>query len=393
MEHKIKTAVVQLMLRSPFISTLLLSMELVQTDDLPYLAATDGTRILVNSQASASLSLEQLVSLLAHEVLHVAFLHPLRMQNRDPDLWNVACDYAVNWLLHTSKFALPEGALLDASFADLSAEEIYARLSDAASSSSGKGKPSEGLKTAGAISGPQKGTQSRKTSQKGPRPGTPQSYGAVLQPVGENVQQLEADLISKIVQAAQAAKAAGKLPLGIDRYVEGLLEPKVSWKQLLRRFVTEAVGRQVQTWVPPNRRLIHLGHYLPGWMGTPHVVVAIDTSGSISNKELSAFEAELVSLVEELDARTTVIYCDAAIQGVQEFMPGEPIQLRAKGGGGTVFTPVFEYIASAIPDCRVLIYMTDLEGTFPEAPPPYPVIWVSTHRRTAPFGTVVYMDT
>jgi len=78
---------------------------------------------------------------------------------------------------------------------------------------------------------------------------------------------------------------------------------------------------------------------------------------------------------------------------VEEFTPDQyPVKLTAKGGGGTDFAPVFDYADKNLPDIQCLIYLTDLQGSFPEAEPSYPTMWISNSTTdTAPFGQVVRM--
>jgi predicted metal-dependent peptidase len=83
------------------------------------------------------------------------------------------------------------------------------------------------------------------------------------------------------------------------------------------------------------------------------------------------------------------VYCDAAVQSVQEFRASEAVRLEPKGGGGTDFRPAFEWVAKNDVSPVCLIYLTDLCcDSFPETPE-YPVLWVTDSRRTAPFGETV----
>jgi predicted metal-dependent peptidase len=132
--------------------------------------------------------------------------------------------------------------------------------------------------------------------------------------------------------------------------------------------------------------------YLPSVhrSGIGTVVIAVDTSGSIGRKELEQFAAEISAISDEAKPEAIyVVYCDAAVQSVQEFGSSEPVRLEPKGGGGTDFRPAFEWVESngITPAC--LIYLTDLCcDSYPE-PPQYPVLWVTDSRRIAPFAETV----
>jgi hypothetical protein len=127
-ERKLTRARTQLLLNQPFFGTLCLRLKLVP-GELPTMA-TDGRRIVYDPAFVDELTPTELEAVLAHEVLHCALGHHCRRGVRDPRLWNEAADLAVNPILMGNGFTLPAGALLDPAFDDLSAEEIYARLSE-----------------------------------------------------------------------------------------------------------------------------------------------------------------------------------------------------------------------------------------------------------------------
>src|SRR5476651_641816 len=125
-ERKLTRARTQLLLNQPFFGTLCLRLKLV-AGELPTMA-TDGRRIVYDPAFVAELTAAELEAVLAHEVLHCALGHHCRRGGRDPRLWNEAADLAINPILVSNGFTLPEGALLDPAFDNLSAEEIFARL-------------------------------------------------------------------------------------------------------------------------------------------------------------------------------------------------------------------------------------------------------------------------
>jgi predicted metal-dependent peptidase len=121
--------------------------------------------------------------------------------------------------------------------------------------------------------------------------------------------------------------------------------------------------------------------------GVGEIVVAVDTSGSIGTQELEQFAGEINAIINEAQPESIrVIYCDAAVQAVDEFSPSEPIKLSPKGGGGTDFVPPFRWVEENGVEPKCLIYLTDLCcNSFPVAPD-YPVLWVTDSHKTAPFG-------
>jgi len=288
---------------------------------------------------------------------------------------------------------LPPGGLSGMG-TDLSAEAIYARLPDPPPSGGqgqgkgqGKGRGKSGPPETGEGSGEDPGGCGAVRDAPAPDGG---------RPTPTDLAQAEAEAKVAVAQAAQAAKACGKLPAALARLVEEILEPRVPWREVLRRFVDQA-ARDDYTWRRPNRRYLASGLYLPALYSEEMrpIVVAVDTSGSIGARELDQFAAEMTAILQETGASATIIYCDAAVSGVEEFTPEDlPLRLSPKGGGGTDFRPPFAEVETRglTPACA--IYLTDGEcSSFPE-PPEYPVLWAVTDHAQArkfapPFGEVL----
>jgi predicted metal-dependent peptidase len=339
-----------LLLAQPFFGTLALKLQLVESSEVPTMA-TDGSSILWNPQFASTLSMKEIEGVLCHEVLHCAAGHPWRRGLREMDKWNAACDYAINPLITKSGMLLPRGGLDDPAYHGMSAEEIYAKLPSVPS---------------------------------GRRP------GEVLD--GDNPLE-EAEWKAAVSAAAQEARLQGKLPASLDRFVGEALRPRVDWRAVLRRFV-QSTSRLDYSWKYPARRFLPAGLYLPSMRSEslPPIVCAVDTSGSIDDNLLAQFSSELTSIIEEARPEVLyVVYCDARVQRVEEYLPGDPLRLKPKGGGGTDFSPVFRWIKSNGIEPACLIYLTDLEGRFPSRAPDYPVLWASTMEREAPFGETIYL--
>jgi predicted metal-dependent peptidase len=107
---------------------------------------------------------------------------------------------------------------------------------------------------------------------------------------------------------------------------------------------------------------------------------------------LEQFAGEINAIANEAQPESIrVIYCDAAVQGVEEFGPSEPIELSPKGGGGTDFVPPFIWVDENGIEPKCLIHLTDLCcNSFPE-PPDDPVLWVTDSHKTAPFGETFHI--
>jgi predicted metal-dependent peptidase len=417
--QKLTRARVQLLLMQPFFGTLCLRLKLMP-GSLPTMA-TDGSRIVYNPAFVGQLKPAELEGTLAHEVLHCALGHQCRRGSRDQGLWNEAADLAINPILTANGFTLPAGALTDPAFANLSAEEIYAQLlrkktEGGSGSNQGQQQTNTGGGTANnsqatpstAVLNPKPDASSQSASEQqgqttgqapGSMPARPGGFGEVIDATDEHghaaspAEKLrqEHEWTIAAEQALRSAKAWGHDPAGIERRLTESRQSHQDWRAILRDFVAATTPSDYR-WMPPNRRHIASGLYLPSVerRGLGEIVIAVDTSGSIGKLELEQFAGEISAISEEAQPEAIhVVYCDAAVQFTQEFTASEPIRLEPKGGGGTDFRPAFEWVEKndIAPVC--LIYLTDLCcDSFPEVPE-YPVLWVTDSRRTAPFGETV----
>jgi predicted metal-dependent peptidase len=408
LEQKLTRARTQLLLNQPFFGTLCLRLKLVP-GTRPTLA-TDGTRIAYNPSFVDSLTPAELQGSLAHEVLHCALGHHCRRGNRDSQLWNQAADYAINPILVKNGFTMPAGVLLDPQYDNLSAEEIYARLNKSGDSGNAS-NPNTGT---GSGTGSQPNNQSQRgqntpQSQGQPPPESansddgaraescPCGIGEVMDAVDEDGnpaspaersrQQHEWSIAAE--QAIGMANACGNAPVDLDRPLTDSRESKQDWRAILRAFVAATTISDYR-WSPPNRRHVGAGLYLPSVdrSGVGEIVIGVDTSGSIGDEELQQFAGEITAIADEAQPQAIyVVYCDAAVQFVQQFEPSETITLEPKGGGGTDFRPVFEWVEEKGLRPACLIYLTDLCcSDYPEVIPDYPVLWGTDSRRTAPSG-------
>ena len=378
--QQVRTA---LILDQPFFGTLCIKLKFVESLAIPT-AATDGIRIYYNPFFMDSLSADELKMVLAHEVMHCACDHSGRMNERHIRKWNVAADYAINLILKECDFNIPEGCLLDPIYKGMDAEEIYSKLPD-------NGKDGEGYSGDGYGEGENKYADI-----------DPGRCGGVIDPTDENGrslseaerQEITEDWKISVAQAVQQAKAMGQLPGGLERFVDEVLEPKIDWREVLRRFVNW-FARNDYRWLPPNRRYLANDLFLPSLKGEelPPIVVGVDVSGSISQEELSQFAGELNGICSQYPVSSLyVVYCDAAIQGeVEEYKQHDlPITLHTCGGGGTDFRPVFDWASENNIEVGCMIYLTDCCGSFPDDAPDYPILWVKigNYQMNIPFGEV-----
>lgn len=368
-EELLKTAKVRFVLSNPFFSCLVLRLEfkvIEDVEDAPTKTTiTDGSTMWCNREYIESLSLDEVQTVLAQEALHLGLLHHTRMGDREKQKWEKASDYAVNSILHNSNFKLPPGSAHNSQWDNKSVEEIYTLLPDCPPCN----------KPQGAGNG--NGDSWISSSEMAP----PQSK--------EEEKRQEREWKEAFASACATARQQGTLPAGMDRLLDQLLEPEIDWKEELRKFLTDRKYTDPR-WCHPNRRYIHQGIYLPSRAPeeTGVVAVAIDTSGSIGEKELNEFGAELNSIIKDLKPEKVVLmWADAAVCKVQEFTYEDEIVLTPKGGGGTDFRPVFKYVDKHEIKPKALVYLTDGYGSFPDEPAPYPTMWVINNNQiTPPWG-------
>ncbi len=396
--RSLQRARTSLLLKHPFFATLALRLPL-REDRSCHSAWTDGTCLAYNPEYINALSQEKLLGLTAHLVMHPACRHHLRRGDRDFKRWNAACDHAINWILEDAGFTLPDCLKPQREFREMSAEAIYIALGGEEGEESAQEEEPDS--TESNTKSEEQEEQEQEESEQGDSedesglPGEVRDSPSLeleTEQEGEEEELWEEALLS----AASQAREMGKLPDNIARLIEKRLYPQLPWAELLARFI-ERSARSDYTWMMPNRRYLHQRLYFPALLANElqQIVVAVDTSGSIVQQELDHFAAEISAIMEQFPSRLHLLYCDAAIQGYQQFERADlPISITPKGGGGTDFRPVFEKVESEGIDVTCLIYLTDMECLqYPAEIPSYPVLWVQTGAKQAepPFGELIRM--
>jgi predicted metal-dependent peptidase len=419
----VSQAVTTIVLDHPFFATLLLQMPRIEDPSIPT-ACTNGVHIRYNPKFVESLTPSEVAGLLAHEVLHPALGHLKRLPPNKEG--NIAGDYAINNFLDNynreagvRRLDLPAGGLLDHKYDAMSAEEILADLrrnqppppppepdkpeDEGDGKGEGEGEGEGGDQDGDSSDGKSKGKGKDKGNGQGDGPRTQEEGGW-----GEFEEQAASEELSKddmasewerrVIQAATACKMQGKLPGCVEAILKDLLDPEIPWEQLLERFYDQTAANDY-SWRKPDRRFLPHDIVVPDLQDETlgEVVVAIDTSGSIFSDPdaLASFKGAVNTLLaKSRPSKTHLIYCDAAVQGkVEESLDGAPLDIVPRGGGGTDFRPVGEYIAKHNITPRVCIYLTDLFGEFPDTEWPFPTIWCvyGNPDGVAPFGDTVHL--
>ena len=432
----------KLLMRQPFIGMILMHLDFVPITSGCRTACTDGSRVFMNCKFYAQLDLEERLFVLAHETWHCVLLHFARLQNRNPEKFNIATDLEIHFILQKEKMKEPFVLPHDPAWDGLSAEEIYEKIHkknhpnyDKRSKNAQKDKQRQEQEQHKKPDGCCNSTSREKDKEKDnggeseqvriskqqPDPGccskgfcsNEKSFDEHIYKNGSGTEDavkeikaegagetdpdfapcVDAQSVEKmrqiIIQSAQTIeRTQGFLPGNLQGIVERLRKPELNWKELLKQFVTSCYGGS-RRWLPPARRYVGMGLYLQSRRNEKfNAVMAIDTSGSTIG-DLPQFFAELSNLLMSFgNYELTVIQCDAKIQHIENFSGDTPLppnyQWESYGHGGTSFVPPFEYVKEHKLRPDIFIYLTDGYGDAPEKAPKFPVLWVLTNDGEKP---------
>ena len=378
-------AISALLVQQPFFASLMLDLlnieETNQTREGTPLdtCSCDGKTLRINPAQFAKWTIHERVGVLVHEIMHVILQHPARGRNYQllgmgPDLkpyshkrMNQAADYIINAYLVKQGFKLPLGSLQNSQVTgDDIMDEVYLRLPE--DEDDERGDNFDQHETA------------------------PDDNGSLDKAV----------LQSSIQKAKEIAKMQGKGVGGLERLIEDICEPQVSWQEYLRKSViSQTRGKDNYTWSRPNRRKLAVPPhvYWPGRSSSkgPHIAVEIDTSGSIGQDEISTFMGELSGIFTDIEPEMVyVMPVDSELyQGkvieVDDINQLPEVAKGIGGGGGTDMTVAMREIAERQLPVETLVIFTDGYTDFGDDPG-YPVIWCMTTDKVAPWGTTVHVD-
>lgn len=373
--------------------------------DVP-VAATDGSHISVNPDTFFEMRLPERVFVMAHEVAHNARgdVETLRRVSQsgivpmndgtflpfDNDMAQQSMDAVINaWLIESDIGEPPPNSVYDSNVTGADSWlDVYQKYYKKKPEGKGPGKPGNGkgqpggfdkMTAPGALTGQDPNKAAAKRSN--------DKWGVELQ---------QALMLEKM-------KRHGNAPAGYSRFFEKLLEPKIAWQDKIQMLINKATGDGSLRWDIPHPYLGNAGndqYFVPSptGFGAGWILLWMDTSGSVGEKELLDGSTEVVGILELVNPeRLTVVWNDAAISYVDEVRDVsdmDAIRKRGvKGGGGTDFQPVLDWIKNN-PDGNpdLFIGFTDGYVSFPKKPYPFPTIWASSTDVEYPFGEVVRLN-
>lgn len=384
---KIVRARTQLLIDNGFFGFLALQLRLVVSWEMPT-AWVDGVSMGYNPKFICELDEREVEFVFAHELMHCCLKHFSRRQGRDPRGWNIAGDFYINGdLVKANVGKMPKCGLIDAKYDGLTTEEIFDRIPVIKINISGDGGSGDG-----------KGGQGNQQD--------PGGCGGVRDTPGDAGVKEEAsqawDATVRAAVAVAKANGIGKLPGSIQALINQLQQPKVSWRDLTRRFIDQSMSKDV-SWSRLSRRSVSLGTLMPGYVSDRlnHLVMIVDVSGSISEKVLIEFVSEIAGALDEGTADAiSVVYADTDVQHVDHFVQGDAVTAKMMRGGGTAFSNSFKWVAENAPQANAVIYLTDLEVHDFGQDPNIPTLWavyntLANYPRlieSVPFGEPIHVS-
>ena len=355
-ERRVQKSKVSLM-RDPKFALLsgILMVGKTRVDDNVPTAKTNGRDDTFGRKFVKMLKDSELNFVVAHEASHKMFRHLTtwrKLYDEDHRLANIACDHVINIMLRDldpteRTIAMPrypdgpmKGELMgmyDERFRGMNAKQVFDILKEEDEGGGGDGFDDH-------------------------------DWGDANDMSQEEKQQLAKEIDQAIRQGQIAhQKVAGKGAGGMDRAIQELLEPKVNWREVLREYVkTMCRAKDTSSWRRVNRRFLSMGAYMPSLIGerVGRLVIAIDTSGSIGDKELAEFLSEVKGIAEEVNpSAVDLIYWDSDVAGHEEYdettVPNIVSATRPKGGGGTSPSCVSEYLKEKKIEPECIIILTD----------------------------------
>ena len=347
---KIEEAKAKLLLEHPFFGSIATNLNLKPNSNIVAIHYSQDT-LEFNSEYIDALNIDEVSTILASSAMSQALYHSDRGQGKIKSIWEVASEYAISSLLLENGFVMHPMAKFSQEYNGLYTEEIYHLLLN--------------------------------------------DYNIPKQEEQEpndkaTIEDSEYELI--LEQIIQKIESQDKLPAGLERLIKSAKPSKISWRDLLYRYIN-AHAKIDYKMFPSNKKHLYRGVALPSINSEElKIAVAIDTSASIEENALESFLSELEAIIQTFpNYQIELIECDYKIQNSSRLTPLEPIISQLKGGGSTDFRPVFEYLENLNEDFKFLIYFSDGEGIFPQYTPNIDILWVLTKEVSTPFGEIIFI--
>ena len=400
--EKLITARVGLLLKASFFGNLATRLKLINADEWCGTAATDGRNFYYNTRFIQLLKPKEIEFLFGHEVLHCVYDHFGRRGERDPQIWNIANDFCVNADLKehgVGEFITSVPCLYDRKYNGWSSEKVYDDLMknakkinlsdlldqmidehlDGEGDEEGEGGGDDGEEVDG--SGKGKGKGRPKISE-------------------EERRAIRDEIKEAMLAAAATVDGAGNIPLGVQRLIKEMTEPKMNWRELLRMNL-ESTIKSDYTWMRASRRGWHMDAVMPGMKPDEmiDIALAIDASGSMDENMLKDILSEVQGIMDSFPVyKIHVVSFDTQVYNPQKYDSDNLdsiVDYEVQGGGGTSFECFYEYFKeNDITPHRLVVFTDGYPGgswgdeNFCE------VTWIlhGTTTIEPPFGTWAYYE-
>ena len=349
-----------------FLAPLMCSMDFKWDDTIPT-ACTNGLEVRWNPHFFLHLDEDTRLSVLLHELWHVALLHMVRRGGRDPEIWNIAADIVINNMLDSEGCKFRDcNPWINHDYDGQTTEEVYDAIFVQMPQMCSKPQ----------FTNPQSGESGDQDIEE-PGNGSGDGNG---QGGSGSAAAVQHQVVAKVVAAAHAGKLAGNLPGEIETTLNKFLSPKLPWRQILQNFFHDLCD-QDYSWSRPNRRYQDM--YLPSLIddheGLDHLIYYLDVSGSITDEDIIRFHSEFKYVKDTFaPEKMTMVQFDTVIQKEDVLLKDDPFEeTHVIGRGGTSLVCVREHIMEHQPTAVVIF--SDLECN-PMEPLPstmnVPIIWV-----------------
>ena len=365
-----------------FLGSIMCGLDIILDDECSS-ACTDGLQIKINSKFFESLSDKARIGLILHELWHVGRLHSIRCKNRDHKTWNIACDIVINnWLDDKGYKEITQKGLVNHEYDNKSEEEIYELLKKDSEENfhiqstivSCEIKPNDVIENSSAEG---KGLQ-----------------------LG-NVQ--EADIQTRRLMERKGGTSYGSGIFEIDTLLDKFFQAQIPWNVYLEKYLTDMKDYGARSYKRPNRRYLYRGIYMASKMREEgrlgHLQFYIDTSGSISQEQMTLYNTELRYIWEELKPlKMSIIQFCSKITTEDILEDGDDyIGIHIVNSGGTSFKPVREKILKDKPMCAIIFTDLYAEKEYTQTNGKVPLIWIAVDttlgEKNVLEGKVIHLNT
>lgn len=368
-KENLEKAIIGLLNNYPFYGFFLNGCRRIFTDndkDMPTCGVnvTDKVNLYINNNFWNSLTKDEREGILQHEVDHIINLHMLRCENKDNKTFNEAADIAINQYIDPKKVRT---GLFPHTITKVFGIKVLEKM------------PAEYYYEI------LKNEKEKNKNKQGNEIGDTLDNHNIWEKGEKNQEAVEQIVKASAKNAMDKAKAIGNLPGNLEGILNELFKPKINWKQQLKQFIQASLKYNKES--SRKKRNKRYGIIYAGKKKTDllRIYIAVDTSGSVSDNELTQFFSEVNDMVaKNLNLTIKILIADSQIQDTFEYKKNMKIPI--KGRGGTAYQPAIEYTNNTNEHVDGLIYFGDGDSADIPIKPKYPVLWALTRQNKNPFN-------